>query len=77
MRIFVGNGKIYHYKDKVISVCQTLDPNLYMIGYAKPNGRSSARIKSRNLPLCPNIDEAQKYLDEYAERNKLMEAIND
>lgn len=77
MRIFVGNGKIYHYKDKVIGVCQTLDSNLYMVGYAKANGRSRARIKSRNLPLCTSIDEAQKYLDEYAARNKLTEADND
>ena len=31
-------GKAYRYRDKVISVCPTVDKKLFMVGSIKPTG---------------------------------------
>ena len=70
---FLGKGKAYHYKDKVIGVCPTLDKNLYMIGSVKSTG-SYTRMKSKEFPLCSSIEMAQENLDKYATKSGLIEA---
>lgn len=62
-------GKTYRYKDKVIGVCETLNPNSYMIGHSTKGGHK--RVK--NLPIFGSKDEAQKALDDYAHRKGLPE----
>ena len=61
-------GKTYRYKDKVIGVCETLNPNFYMMGYIEGGHKFSP------LPcLFDSIEEAQKALDDYAHRKGLPE----
>ncbi|MBR0167394.1 MAG: hypothetical protein IJQ08_01840 [Synergistaceae bacterium] len=63
-------GKTYRYKDKVIGVCETLNPDSYMIGHATKGGHK--RVK--NLPIFGSIEEAQNALDDYARAKGLLEA---
>lgn len=65
-------SKTYRYKDKIIGVCPTLNPKLFMIGSIKPTG-SYTRLKSRELPLCTSIETAQENLEKYAAKNNLLE----
>ncbi|MBQ3447264.1 MAG: hypothetical protein IJG37_06460 [Synergistaceae bacterium] len=62
-------GKMYRYKDKVIGVCNTLNPDAYMVGYATTGGHK--RMKS--IPVCGSVEEAQKALDEFASVKGLPE----
>ena len=69
---FLGKSKAYHYKDKVIGVCPTLNEKLYMIGSVNPTG-SYTRMKAKALPICSSIEIAQENLDKYAVKNGLVE----
>ena len=62
-------GKTYRYKYRVIGVCNTLNPDSYMIGY--PTNGGHKRFKS--LPIFGSIEEAQKALDDYAKKKGLLE----
>ena len=64
-------GKTYRYKDKVIGVCETLNPDSYMIGHATKGGHK--RIKM--FLIFKSKDEAQKALDTYAKDKGLPEVL--
>lgn len=62
-------GRTYRYKDKVIGVCQTIDPNVYMVGYATPGGHK----RMSSIPLSDSVDLEQARLNMFAMAKGLPE----
>ena len=62
-------GRTYRYKDKVIGVCQTLDPDIYMVAYPTPGGHKRMNL----IPLSDNPDVEQERLDVFAMAKGLPE----
>lgn len=64
-------GKTYRYKEKVIGVCNTLNPDSFMIGHSTTGGHKRLKF----LPVFGNIEDAQKALDAYALKKGLPEVV--
>lgn len=61
-------GKTYRYKGRVIRVCDTIKPDIYMMAYIEGGHKFSP------IPcLFDSIEEAQKALDNYAHKKGLLE----
>ncbi len=64
-------GKTYRYKDKIIGVCNTLNPSMYMVGHQTTGGHK--RLKW--LPISDSADEVQAALDAWAKSKGLAEVL--
>ena len=62
-------GRAYRYKDKVIGVSRTIDPNIYMVAYPTPGGHK----RMKNIPLSDSPDVEQERLDVFAMAKGLSE----